>query len=91
MNSCLKARNYNEKFIKNDMDAPIVYLSHEDGEGHGYKVANNFIEFIENWSRVAFVGCEDWQWLPFTTSPESGINSDDEPAKSFRNWLGLDI
>lgn len=67
--------------MKDDIDAPIIYLSHDDGEGHGYKIANNFIEFIENWSRVAFVGCEDWQWLPFTTSFESGVNPDDEPAK----------
>nr|WP_240440594.1 SMI1/KNR4 family protein [Bacillus cereus] len=77
--------------MKDDIDAPIIYLSHDDGEGHGYKIANNFIEFIENWSRVAFVGCEDWQWLPFTTSFESGINPDDEPAKKFRNCLGLNI
>ncbi|HDR5277389.1 TPA: SMI1/KNR4 family protein [Bacillus thuringiensis] len=77
--------------MKDDIDAPIIYLSHDDGEGHGYKIANNFIEFIENWSRVAFVGCEDWQWLPFTTSFEIGINPDDEPAKKFRNCLELNI
>ncbi|MGR5994546.1 SMI1/KNR4 family protein [Bacillus cereus] len=77
--------------MKDDIDAPIIYLSHDDGEGHVYKIANNFIEFIENWSRVAFVGCEDWQWLPFTTSFESGINPDDEPAKKFRNCLELNI
>ncbi|WP_313894427.1 SMI1/KNR4 family protein [Psychrobacillus sp.] len=72
-------------------DASIVYLSHDDGEGHGYKIANNFIELLENWSRVAFVGCEDWQWLPFTTSSESGINADGDAAKRFRTWIGLDI
>ncbi|PFS61708.1 SMI1/KNR4 family protein [Bacillus cereus] len=77
--------------MKNDIDAPVIYLSHDNGEGHGYKIANNFIEFIDNWSRVAFVGCEDWQWLPFTTRFDSGINSDDEPAKRFRNWLKLNI
>ncbi|MEF8682314.1 SMI1/KNR4 family protein [Bacillus cereus] len=77
--------------MKDDIDAPIIYLSHDDGEGHGYKITNNFIEFIENWSRVAFVGCEDWQWLPFTTSFKSGINPDDEPAKKFRNCLELNI
>ncbi|MED0949060.1 SMI1/KNR4 family protein [Bacillus mobilis] len=77
--------------MKNDIDAPVIYLSHDNGEGHGYKIANNFIEFIDNWSRVAFVGCEDWQWLPFTTRFDSGINSDDEPAKKFRNWLKLNI
>ncbi|GKV56222.1 hypothetical protein NCCP2222_21690 [Sporosarcina sp. NCCP-2222] len=77
--------------MKDDTDAPIVYLSHDDGKGHGYKLANNFIEFIENWSRIGFVGCEDWQWLPFTTSSISGINPDGLEAKRFRTWLGLEI
>ncbi len=77
--------------MKDDTDAPIVYLSHDDGEGHGYKIANNFIEFIDNWSKLGFVGCEDWQWLPFTTSSNSGIVADGEAAKRFRSWLELDI
>ncbi|QTD40409.1 SMI1/KNR4 family protein [Sporosarcina sp. Te-1] len=77
--------------MNDDMDAPIVYLSHDDGKGHGYKIANNFIELIENWSRLGFVGCEDWQWLPFTTSSISGINPDGEAARRFRTWLGLKI
>nr|WP_247739029.1 SMI1/KNR4 family protein [Bacillus sp. 165] len=77
--------------MKDNTDAPIVYLSHDDGEGHGYKIANNFIEFIENWSRLGFVGCEDWQWLPFTTSSISGINPDGEAAKRFRTCLGLEL
>lgn len=32
--------------LNHSNDAPIVYLSHDDGDGHGYKIANNFIEFI---------------------------------------------
>lgn len=77
--------------MSNMEDAPIVYLSHDNGEGHGYILANNFIEFLNNWSRIGFVGCEDWQWLPFTTSPGSGIVADGEEAGLFRTWLGLDI
>lgn len=72
-------------------DAPVIYLSHDDGEGHGYKLANNFGELIDNWSRLAFVGCEDWQWIPFTTSSESGLLPDGEAAKRFRTWIDLDI
>ncbi|WP_214796884.1 SMI1/KNR4 family protein [Exiguobacterium sp. s5] len=72
-------------------DAPIVYLSHDDGEGHGYRLANNFIEFIESWSRLGFVGSEDERWLPFTTSSTSGILAEGEAAKLFRTWLGLNI
>ena len=77
--------------MKDSEDAPIVYLSHDDGQGHGYKIANNFIEFIENWSRLSFVGCEDSQRIPFTTRSTSGINPDGEAANRFRDWLGLDI
>lgn len=72
-------------------DAPIVYLSHDNGKGHGYKMANNIIELLEHWSKIAFVGSEDWQWLPFTKKKDSGIISDSEIAKKFRNWLGLEI
>ncbi|MNN71967.1 hypothetical protein D3C81_1879570 [compost metagenome] len=59
---------------------PIVYLSHDDGEGHGYIIAKNFIELIDNWSRICFVGSEDWQWLPFVQSSESGILPDSDSA-----------
>lgn len=72
-------------------DAPIIYLSHDDGEGHGYKIANNFIELVENWSRLGFVGCEDSQWIPFTSSSTSGIDSHGAAAERFRDWLGLEV
>jgi len=74
-----------------DDDASIVYLSHDDGDGHGYKLADNFIELIENWSRIGFVGAEDWQWIPFTKSSTSGIDPKSEEAKMFRRWLNLAI
>lgn len=72
-------------------DAPIVYLSHDGSVEHGYKMANNFIELLEHWSRVAFVGSEVSQWLPFTTGRESGILSDGDAANRFRKWVGLNI
>jgi len=69
----------------------VVYLSHNGGVGHGYKLANNIIELLDNWSRVGFVGCEDFQWIIFTESPNSGINPDSETANEFRNWLNLNL
>ncbi|WP_053360810.1 SMI1/KNR4 family protein [Bacillus sp. FJAT-27251] len=72
-------------------DASIVYLSHDGGEGHGFRLGDNFIEFIDRWSRLGFVGCEDWQWMPFTAGPESGLLPDSEAAQRFRAWLGLNI
>ncbi|WNR42930.1 SMI1/KNR4 family protein [Paenibacillus roseipurpureus] len=72
-------------------DPPVVYLSHDDGEGHGYKIGDNFLDFLEKWSKIAFVGAEDWQWLPFTTNKNSGIISDGHAAIEFRSIMKLDL
>lgn len=77
--------------MKNPEEAAIVYLSHDDGEGHGWILANHFIELLENWSQLAFVGSEDWQWVPFTADSTSGILPNSEAAKRFREWLGISI
>ena len=72
-------------------DSSIIYLSHDDGEGHGYTLANSFVELLENWSRIAFVGEEDFQWLLFTESLDSRLVPDGEAAKRFRDMLRLTI
>ncbi|MFP3916892.1 SMI1/KNR4 family protein [Lysinibacillus telephonicus] len=72
-------------------DAPVVYLSYGDGEGHGFKLGDNFIDFIDKWSRIAFVGGEDWQWITFTENPQSGFLPESKSANQFRNLLKLDI
>lgn len=77
--------------MNGDEDAPIIYLSHEDSEGHGYQLANNFIELLESWSRIAFVGPEDSEWLPFTSITDEGIDANSKAAERFRSWLGLQI
>ena len=53
--------------------------------------ADNFVELLENWSRLAFVGEEDDQWLPFTKDSVSGLIPDGEPANRFRAWLKVSI
>lgn len=72
-------------------DSPIIYLNHEGGEGHGYIMATNFTELLDSWSRIAFVGEEDSQWLPFTESLESRLVPDGEAAERFRALLSLTI
>ncbi|KQL43947.1 1,3-beta-glucan synthase regulator [Brevibacillus choshinensis] len=71
-------------------DPPVVYLSHDDGEGHGYIIGENFRDFMDKWSRIAFVGAEDWQWIPFTMNINSGIVPDGEAANEFRSIMKLD-
>ncbi|MFJ7405212.1 SMI1/KNR4 family protein [Lysinibacillus sp. NPDC097868] len=75
----------------NRPDACVVYLSHDDEEGHGYKFADNFIDFLEKWSRVAFAGGKDWKWLPFTSNSKSELLPESPSAKLFRNLLKLPI
>lgn len=70
-------------------DPPVVYLSHDDGEGHGYILGKNFIDFMNRWTRIGCVGCEDWQLLPFIEGAESGILPDCENAIKWREYLGV--
>lgn len=70
-------------------DPPVVYLSHDDGEGHGYRLGDNFIEFIDRWSSLGCPGPEDWQMMPFIESATSGLLPDCENAKQWRQLIGL--
>lgn len=54
-------------------------------------VEQNFMELLDHWSRVCFVGAEDWQWIPFVLSRESGILPDSESAIEFRKQLGITL
>ena len=67
----------------------IIYLSHDDGEGHGFTMANSFSELLHNWSQLGCVGAEDWQWLPFCESKTSGISPFCENAKLWNKIIKI--
>ncbi len=67
----------------------VVYLSHDDGEGHGYLLAKDFEDYVDRVGRIGGVGPEDGQWLCFTSSRTSGLEPDSPPAVRWRAWLGL--
>jgi SMI1 / KNR4 family (SUKH-1) len=69
---------------------PLVYLSHDDGEGHGYVLGTDFESALTQWTKLGCVGSEDWQWLPFVQGAASGLNADCENARRWREWFGLD-
>src|SRR5262249_30387477 len=50
---------------------PVVYLSHEDGPGHGVWLGSSFADYIERLSLIGCPGAEDWQWIPFVDGPRS--------------------
>jgi SMI1 / KNR4 family (SUKH-1) len=69
--------------------APVIYLSHDDGLGHGYKLGADFADFIDRWTRLGCPGAEDWQMIPFAKSPASLIDPDCENGLLWRSLFGL--
>ena len=69
----------------------MVYLSHDDGEGHGFRLGDNFADFIDRWTLLGCPGAEDWQMLPFIHSSTSGIDPWCENARRWRQCSGLEI
>ena len=67
----------------------VVYLSHDDGEGHGYVMANSFSALLNNWVELGCVGGEDWQWLPFCENKSAGIDPNCENALLWKQVIGL--
>lgn len=72
-------------------DPPVVYLSHDDGDGHGYRLGDNFIDFIDRWSLLGCPGNEDWQMMPFLPNATGGLDPYGENARKWREWFGLDF
>ena len=67
----------------------IVYLSHDDGEGHGHVLAENFRELLRRWTPLACPGGEDWQWLPFTNGLSTPIDPHCQNAKTWCELLQI--
>jgi cell wall assembly regulator SMI1 len=83
----------NGDYISIDLSADnygkIIYLSHDDGEGHGFFMANSFTELLTNWTKIGCVGGEDWQWLPFCKDKTSGIDPNCENAILWNETIGV--
>ena len=67
----------------------VVYLSHDDGEGHGYVLANNLLDLIRSWVPLACTGGESWQWLPFYDAQSQRLDPLSDRAREWRQLLGL--
>ena len=68
---------------ESEINPSVVYLSHDDGEGHGYILGKDFNTYLE---QLLLVGA-----LPFCLDAQSGIVSDCENAKEYRKLIGLQI
>jgi hypothetical protein len=83
----------NGDFLAIDLSAQnsgkIVYLSHDDGDGHGWVMADSFYELLENWTQLGCVGAEDWQWLPFCENESAGIDPNCPNAVHWKRIIGM--
>lgn len=76
--------------LAEDRNGQVIYLSHDDGQGHGRVLARDFRDLLDRWLPLACAGGEDWQWLPFTVDATSGLEPYAEPATAWRRALGID-
>jgi hypothetical protein len=70
-------------------DGRVVYLSHDDGEGHGFLLGADVEDFLDRWTAIGCPGPEDACWLPFVEGWESYINPNGDAATQWRRWFGL--
>jgi hypothetical protein len=68
-------------------NCPVIYLSHDESEFHGSKLAENFIEFISNWSNFGCVGTEDWQLEPFYDYENNTLHNNGPIIDRWKDWL----
>jgi hypothetical protein len=74
-----------------DVHGRVVYLSHDDGEGHGRAMAASFEDLLIRWIPLACPGAEDWQWLPFCAGPDEGIDASSAVAGEWAALVHLEI
>jgi len=68
-------------------ESEVIYLSHDDGELHGKRLAKNFIEFITKWANIGFVGTEEWQLSPFYDFDKEELSSNSESVLLWKSIL----
>lgn len=68
---------------------PVIYLNHEDERLHGWRLGDDFADFLERWTRLGCVGPEHWTLRPFLTSRTGGLDAEGAEARRWRADLGV--
>lgn len=68
-------------------DPPVVYLSHDDGDSHGYVLGKTLDAYLERLLLVGGCGNEEWQMAPFLDNAVDGLNPDCENARAYREII----
>ena len=75
------------------MGEPVVFLSHDGGDGHGIVLGRDLDDYLARHAALGGVGPEDAQWLPFVSEidGERILDPDGDAADRFRRWFGLPL
>ncbi|MDK2596911.1 SMI1/KNR4 family protein [Pseudoalteromonas obscura] len=83
----------NGDYLAIDISSPeaesVVYLSHDDGDGHGVELAKNFKDFVFESSLIGCIGVEDWQHMPFIDNENMNVSGSCANAIKLRDALGI--
>ncbi len=86
---CLMA---NSDLLAIDLSAPgqepVVYVEHQDDEMQGYRIAEDFQDFLTRWSALGCPGPEWWQWLHFV-GEDGRLDPECANARLWKRALGL--
>ncbi|GAA4672695.1 SMI1/KNR4 family protein [Phytohabitans rumicis] len=72
--------------VGREQEGRVVYLSHDNGEGHGHVMADSFEDLLVRWIPLACPGAEDVQWWPFCAESDGRI---DPASPAGRRWTAL--
>lgn len=65
-----------------------MYRSHDDGEEHGYVMADGFTDLLERWIPPGCPDGEDWQRLPCTNGKATLIDPNCHNALTGKSLFG---
>lgn len=71
-------------------DPAIVYLSCNEGKGHGLRLGENLVDFLDHFITLGMPGPKDVQWLPFYDEDAEKLDLQGENAYLFWQGIGLD-
>ncbi|KQL43665.1 hypothetical protein AN963_29940 [Brevibacillus choshinensis] len=68
-------------------DCPVVYLSRNNIQGHGYLLGKNFIDFMDRWTAIGCLGPDFSQINRFISSSTKQLDPNGTYAKKWINWI----
>jgi hypothetical protein len=70
---------------------PVIYLSHEIGSGHGGRLAANFEDFIDRWSKIACMPFDGYMLDDLWSEEADGLDPNSEFARMITGRFGLEL